>query len=634
MSNGTQIYPDMTESATLPTGSWVPFVDQTNSSRNQRFDLGAELLNFVSYTALALAGGSALVGFEQAGTGAVLSTVQDELRAIGIRPEQFGAVGNGLADDSAAIQKAYTQAQATGLPLIFSGSATYGIGSTNWVGLNWTLSRGLVIQGNGATLKILAAATQSAVAGAVNPAIKIDGTASYFGLTIRHLEVDFNGIKEPVFAPDRCTLDVAAGCRPYGGAIDTGIGDASIFIYANRCTGRVCDNGPFEYCPFFFYGGHTDAGMECFDLTITGNIGSKFYGEGNPSVRGDPYNGVVDGATIDDNTFEDYYGLGFSGVAANGTVCRNVTVTNNRLTGFTASGIQTDNVGTISSTGFVIKNNTLNDAVGSAAPIYMLQLESSSITGNQGVNCATAMLFDNCPNGNNLVSGNHFKRGTGGAGQGINMLCQVGNTANFDIKGNRLEGFTQGIYASGGGGTLSNVNIRDNTITGGNEPLRIDDTVTALFVDGNTFAGGSTFDINNTSTNGQVGVQFGQNKFASANGVAQLLPIAQPTPTAKTGDATLTIAELLTGIVTATKATAVALTLPTGTLTDAGVGTMAIGQSFEWAVINLGSASGAVTMTNGTDHTYVGNATVAISTSARLRTAKTAANTFITYRVS
>ena len=110
---------------------------------------------------------------------------------------------------------------------------------------------------------------------------------------------------------------------------------------------------------------------------------------------------------------------------------------------------------------------------------------------------------------------------------------------------------------------------------------------------------------------------------------------AQPTPTAKTGDATLTIAELLTRIVTATSASAVALTLPTGTLTDAGIlgGAMPVGQSFEWSVINLGSSSGAVTMTAGTNHTYVGNATVAISTSARFRTKKTAANTYVTYRV-
>lgn len=110
----------------------------------------------------------------------------------------------------------------------------------------------------------------------------------------------------------------------------------------------------------------------------------------------------------------------------------------------------------------------------------------------------------------------------------------------------------------------------------------------------------------------------------------------QPTPTAKTADATLTIAELLTGIITVTSASAVALTLPTGTLTDAGLagGTLKVDQSFEFIVINLGSSSGAVTMTAGTAHTYVGNATQAISTSARYRCRKTAANTYVTYRVS
>lgn len=110
----------------------------------------------------------------------------------------------------------------------------------------------------------------------------------------------------------------------------------------------------------------------------------------------------------------------------------------------------------------------------------------------------------------------------------------------------------------------------------------------------------------------------------------------QAAPTAKTADATLTIAELQTGIVTATSATAVALTLPTGTLTDAGLaaGSLKAGQSFDWSVINLGSVDGAVTMTAGVGHTYVGAAVVAISTSAVFRTRKTAANTFVTYRVS
>lgn len=126
-------------------------------------------------------------------------------------------------------------------------------------------------------------------------------------------------------------------------------------------------------------------------------------------------------------------------------------------------------------------------------------------------------------------------------------------------------------------------------------------------------------------------------KYGSSGGAGWLDTATAPqgAPTAKTADATLTIAELLTRIVTATKASAVALTLPTGTLTDAGFqgGAAPVGSAFDWSVINLGSSSGAVTMTAGTDHTYVGAAVVAISTSAQFRTRKTAANTYVTYRI-
>ena len=109
----------------------------------------------------------------------------------------------------------------------------------------------------------------------------------------------------------------------------------------------------------------------------------------------------------------------------------------------------------------------------------------------------------------------------------------------------------------------------------------------------------------------------------------------QPTPTAKSASATLTIAELLTGIVTTSGTVAITLTLPTGTLTDAGVTAPAlpVGGCFDWAIINTGTSSGAVTVAAGTGHTLVGGATVAIGTSAGFRTRKTAANTFVTYRL-
>jgi hypothetical protein len=112
--------------------------------------------------------------------------------------------------------------------------------------------------------------------------------------------------------------------------------------------------------------------------------------------------------------------------------------------------------------------------------------------------------------------------------------------------------------------------------------------------------------------------------------------VAQPTPSAINASATLTIAELLTRIITTNSATAVAFTLPTGTLTDAGIlgGLLLINQSFEWNIINTGSAVGIVTVSGGTGNTLVGSGVLAITTSATFRTRKTAANTFVTYRIA
>jgi hypothetical protein len=112
--------------------------------------------------------------------------------------------------------------------------------------------------------------------------------------------------------------------------------------------------------------------------------------------------------------------------------------------------------------------------------------------------------------------------------------------------------------------------------------------------------------------------------------------VSQPTPSAINASATLTIAELLTRIITTNSATAVAFTLPTGTLTDAGIlgGQLLVNQSFDWTIINTGSAVGIVTVSGGTGNTLVGSGVLAITTSATFRTRKTAANTFVTYRIA
>ena len=111
----------------------------------------------------------------------------------------------------------------------------------------------------------------------------------------------------------------------------------------------------------------------------------------------------------------------------------------------------------------------------------------------------------------------------------------------------------------------------------------------------------------------------------------RVLAYNQPTPTSKSAAATLTITELKTGIITYT-GTAATLTLPTGTLTEGGFSGIYTNMAFEWSVINTGA--GICTIGAGTAHTIVGTATVAIGASARFVSRRTAANTFVSYRLS
>ena len=138
---GTQIS-DMTISANIPEGGYVPFVITSDEpgfslTSNYIYDLGTDLLTRVSYTALAapagagLVGkigggtvqdhiddlassiGSTMVGFIRTGTGAVASTVQTALRGL---PVPNGAYST--------LQQAVDALTASGGGTIYLGGAT------------------------------------------------------------------------------------------------------------------------------------------------------------------------------------------------------------------------------------------------------------------------------------------------------------------------------------------------------------------------------------------------------------------------------------------------------------------------------------------------------------------------------
>jgi len=98
------------------------------------------------------------------------------------------------------------------------------------------------------------------------------------------------------------------------------------------------------------------------------------------------------------------------------------------------------------------------------------------------------------------------------------------------------------------------------------------------------------------------------------------------------GSMIATAADVLTGIVTATPTTTRSIQLPTGANLDLAT-EWAIDQAFDFSVITL--AAFALTITVNTGVTIVGSAATAATSgaSARFRLRKTAADTFIVYRI-
>lgn len=112
--------------------------------------------------------------------------------------------------------------------------------------------------------------------------------------------------------------------------------------------------------------------------------------------------------------------------------------------------------------------------------------------------------------------------------------------------------------------------------------------------------------------------------------LARKASFVQGDPVAVDVTGAITSAAILGGLVTSAAA-AVTGTLPTGPVLDAAA-EFAIGDSVDWSIIKIGANTFTVDPASG--HTIVGLLTVATATAGRFRTRKTAANTFVTYRLA
>lgn len=122
--------------------------------------------------------GSALIGFIQAGAGAVQRSVQSKLRES-VSVKDFGAVGDGVTDDTAAIQAAINSMPAAG-GTVFFPNGTYLVNSGIALKTRVTIEGG---DRNNTTIKAGAAGIT---------VLGLSGSA--YNVRIRHLAVDGNNL--------------------------------------------------------------------------------------------------------------------------------------------------------------------------------------------------------------------------------------------------------------------------------------------------------------------------------------------------------------------------------------------------------------------------------------------------------
>jgi hypothetical protein len=106
-------------------------------------------------------------------------------------------------------------------------------------------------------------------------------------------------------------------------------------------------------------------------------------------------------------------------------------------------------------------------------------------------------------------------------------------------------------------------------------------------------------------------------------------------PQTATATATLTAAQITSGMLVANPSTSAAsYTLPTAASVDALLTNAKIGSTFNLSIVNLGTGSGALTIVAGTGWTLVGSATVAVTSSAQVLAYKTGDAAYTLYRTA
>jgi parallel beta-helix repeat protein len=393
--------------------------------------------------------GSDWIGFQQAGTGAVAISAQDKMRQI-LSVKDFDAVGDGVTDDTAAIQAAVNAATAN--QTVYFPQGTYAVGAA---GIAVTSKTGVTLLGDGAIIRITAISTLTTNLGVAT--IRLSGCTRS---GVRGLEINGNSIASSAIGFNACTECFVDKVTVYASGVNGQITSSNGGV-RNEFTDNIVHSARLPSSRGLWLGNLNASDMET-DVFVFGN-----------TVRNNPASGIVvssNGGRVIGNHSRTNEGSGIVLPGGNGFSAKNLTVSNNYCIDNLFVGIQSDVISYSTpadlTTDIAVSGNVCN--FNRSGGIYAGDTERWTITGNTCTNNIFSGIQADNRSFNLTITGNTCNdTRVGGArtqSAGIRITAASENNYGVVICGNTcVNNIQYGVFLTTVGAfTMSNVAVTGN----------------------------------------------------------------------------------------------------------------------------------------------------------------------------